>query len=80
MSTLAVSWVTSTPASSQVIVTNTVTGISVMTAVDPTLRTMHYMVIENLSGNTRYKLQAISVPSNGVPLVSGEIFWTTDAF
>jgi len=80
MSSITVSWATSAPATSQVIVTDMSTGASITTPSDSILRTIHYVVVRDLRANTTYRLQAVSVTSDGVSAVSNELTWTTDAF
>lgn len=60
-SEVLVTWNTDKPATSQVLVKEVSTGLSIVPNSDLILRTQHSLLVQGLNPNTRYSVQAVSV-------------------
>lgn len=66
-------WSTDIPATDQVQITNTSTGVVTTTTSDNVLRTTHQIRLSNLQSGTTYKVQAISVSEDLGRSISSEL-------
>jgi hypothetical protein len=72
-----VQWTTDIPATDQAVVTDTATGISVVTMSDNVLRTVHHMQLSGLKPHSTYTVKAISISDTLGKAISNEITFGT---
>ncbi len=70
-------WTTDLPASSQILLTNTVTGVQVLTTSDNLLSTHHQVHLTGLDSGVLYKAQAVSVSADLGKAISDELSFRT---
>lgn len=70
-------WTTNIPATSQVILTEVVSGVVTVTDSDNLLRLDHEVLVKGLKPKTQYKAQALSLSSDLGRSTSSEILFTT---
>ena len=71
------SWTTDIPATDQVVITNTSTGVSILTVSDNILRTQHDVRVSGLSNQTNYTLKAVSISDTLGKAISDPLTFTT---
>ncbi len=72
-----VSWETDVPATSQLLMTNSATGDSVLTVSDNVLRTRHYVHYSGLEAQTQYQMRALSISADLGKGLGGPLDFTT---
>lgn len=77
LSSVSFSWDTDIASTSQIVLTNLATGVSVVTDADNILRTRHDVTLNNLQPSTNYKAKALSVSADLGRGESNEVFFTT---
>ena len=70
-------WTTDLPATSQVLLINTRTGVEILTDSDNNLRTDHTISVDGLDSGTTYKVRAISIGQDLGRAQSSELQFTT---
>ena len=72
-----IGWETDIPATSQLIITNMVTGDTIMTETDNVLRTVHRLHYSGLEPNTHYQVRVVNVSEDLGRAIGGPIDFTT---
>ena len=77
LTSVSFAWTTDIPATAQLQLTNTTTGVVTTTTSDNFLRTSHDVIVDGLQPNTEYKVQAVSISQDLGRSMSPELRFRT---